>query len=699
MKPSRNLTLGLALSGVVALSAAAFAEEVIAVTTDHRVIRFDTENPGVLTGNKNINGIAGNVVAIDVRSADGTLYAMTDAGRLYRLDAQTGDARAVGSGPFTNSVGILVGMDFDPAQDVLRVVTEQNRNFRVDPDSATIVDAAAGAGVQEDSELAYNPADPRFPADPTVTAIAFDNNVPNAGSTTLYGLDTTLDTLVRIDAPSNGQLSTIGSLGVNTSAIAGFDISRLTGNAYAVLTLAGQSRSGLYNVSLAGGATFAGPIADNVTIRSMTLGPSVAPPQATSRNLVGLSASGEILRFTDTTPGTIATRLAVTGLVGGDTLVGIDTRPTNGRLYGLGSGGRIYVINTSTGLATPIRQTPFELPLAGTAFAFDFNTFGNRVRIVSDTGQSFRVHPDTGAVVDGDPDTDGVQGDTALSFGAGDVNEGASPRVSAIAFDRNDSASNTTLFGIDTNLDVLVRQGSIGGTPDSQNGGRLRTIGALGIDVTHVAGFEIVSEGTALATLSAPGGSTRLYSIDLDTGEATLVGDVGTGESLRDVAAAPTSNPPLPGDDLDVRSALLRFDYRRDNRDSVTIEGRLPFPSSPFAGQVVTVDLGGYTDAFFLTGAGRAKNDETTRGRKDDDRFQFVGRPSEGTIRFSLTLRREDLSDELADEGMGGTETVTKSPRTLPLTITVDGATYSTTIPLNFTAKAGKTGVAKRPRD
>lgn len=694
-----SLRVAVAAFAGLAMPALAYAEEVLAVTSDARLIAFDSGDPSILTLNRPLTGTAGSIVAIDVRPADGTLYGVTDTARLYRIDTATGAATAVGTGPFAPSLGSFIGIDFDPVSDVLRIVTDQNRNFRVDPDDATVVDSNGSLpSVQEDAQLAFAPTDPRFPADPTVVAIAYDNNTPSATVTTLFGIDTNLDVLVTINPENSGILSTLGSLGVNAASLAGFDVSRTSSNAFATLTLAGQVRSGLYNVNLAtGGVTLAGIVGDANTLRAMTLGPAVAPPQVVTRNLIGLTTTGELVRFSSAAPGTIANRVPVTGLVQGDTLVAIDARPSNGRLYGLGNAGRIYVINASTGLATAIREQPFGVALSGTDFSFDFNTFGNRARILSNTGQNLRVHPDTGAVVDGDSATPGTQGDTQLAFAANDVNQGQTPNVAAAAYDRNDTATNTTLYVIDSNLNVLARQGSVGGTPESQNAGMLRTIGALGIDITGVAAFEIAGESTALAALITDG-TTRLYSIDLTTGTATLIGNVGAAEVLTGLSAAPTSNPPAPGADLDIGKAILRFDYRRDNRDSVTIEGVLPFPASPFDGQVVTVDVGGYSDAFFLSGAGKAKNDEASRSRKDDDRFSFVGRPTDGNVRFALTIRREDLSDELTDEGLGGSQTVSKEARTVRVTITVDGTTYTSLVPLTYSAKAGKSGVAKKPK-
>src|SRR5206468_7055424 len=115
-----------------------------------------------------------------------------------------------------------------------------------------------------------------------------------------------------------------------------------------------------------------------------------------------LTTGGELVQFASDASTTIEHRVAVTGLVPGDSLVSVALRPSNRRLYGLSSGSRLYVLNAVTGQATVVRQTPFEVPLSGTRFGFDFNPQSDVIRIVSDTGQNMRVVPDTGAVVDAD---------------------------------------------------------------------------------------------------------------------------------------------------------------------------------------------------------------------------------------------------------------------------------------------------------
>jgi len=55
-------------------------------------------------------------------------------------------------------------------------------------------------------------------------------------------------------------------------------------------------------------------------------------------------------------------------------------------------------------------------------------------------------------------------------------------------------------------------------------------IGSLGIPIDHDAGFDIDGNNTAWAVLTEFfTGAVGLYTIDLSTGAATLVGPVGDG--------------------------------------------------------------------------------------------------------------------------------------------------------------------------
>lgn len=98
----------------------------------------------------------------------------------------------------------------------------------------------------------------------------------------------------------------------------------------------------------------------------------------------------------------------------------------------------------------------------------------------------------------------------------------------------------TTLFGIDSALDVLVTQGSVNSAPTSPNTGQLFTVGALGVDTGDLTGFDVSIFGGPCATLTRTGGtSSTLYTVNLTTGAATPVGAIGGGAVVVDIALVP----------------------------------------------------------------------------------------------------------------------------------------------------------------
>ena len=263
--------------------------------------------------------------------------------------------------------------------------------------------------------------------------------------------------------------------------------------------------------------------------------------RADAEPLTGLTSTGNLVTFDSTTPGTIVSSVAITGLQAGESLLGIDRRPANGLLYGLGSGSHLYTINTTTGLAISVGASPFSPALTGTAFGFDFNPVADRIRVVSTDTSSFRLNPNDGTV---------AGTDTPLSYAAGDSGSGITPRIVGSAYTNNfNGTSVTTLFGIDSNRDVLVRQGGVNGVP-SPNGGVLSTIGpGLGFNTSDLVGFDISGiSGLAFASLVGPtGAASQLFTINLATGSATLVGTIGTGVTLTGLAAGVGAGPSIPG--------------------------------------------------------------------------------------------------------------------------------------------------------
>lgn len=241
--------------------------------------------------------------------------------------------------------------------------------------------------------------------------------------------------------------------------------------------------------------------------------------------LIGLTANNELVTFESGKRNQTTSVVPITGLVGGETVVGIDFRPSDtglngtndiGKLYAVTTASRLYIVDPATGAAT--MPVMLSIPLDGTAFGFGFNPAADRLRIHSNTNQNLRINVETGLTI-----LDGT-----LAYTAGDVNAGKDPDLTASGYTNNDAnpATGTELYAIDAAQDVLIEFGPVVGTTSGPNSGKLVTVGALGVDAGFLAGFDISNAtGTAYAVLgTSASGKSVLYTIDLDTGAATKVG-------------------------------------------------------------------------------------------------------------------------------------------------------------------------------
>ena len=223
---------------------------IVGLTDDNKLVEFSSDNPSPReTGT--ISGLGEGdtkLIGIDYRAKDSKLYGVGDKGGIYTIET-SGQATSVGRLTIAPQ-GTNFGVDFNPAADALRVVSDTGQNLR-QPMATTPLPATVA-----DTQLSTPPAAP-----PTngMSGAAYTNNDtdPNT-ATTLYNLDTTTDQIM-IQSPANsGQLAPTGKLTVDAGPIAGFDIyststgGSITGQqAFATLDVNGQY--GLYRITLFSG--------------------------------------------------------------------------------------------------------------------------------------------------------------------------------------------------------------------------------------------------------------------------------------------------------------------------------------------------------------------------------------------------------------------------------------------------------------
>ena len=262
------------------------------------------------------------------------------------------------------------------------------------------------------------------------------------------------------------------------------------------------------------------------------LGPGEGVPRGAS--IFGVDDRNTLASFGRSNPTRAEVRrIAITGLVAGETVIGVDFRAhapavADRALYAITTGSRLYVVDTTSGVATAVAASAFSPAITGTSFGVDFNPQADRLRLHSDADANLRLDQRTGAV---------AAVDTALAYAAGDANAGRNPAIVGTAYSNNvPAATATDLFAIDSDRGVLVFLAS-------PNSGRLTTRGSLGIPTTSAVGFDIVGAGfasTAYVTLTPLNGTrSALYTINLASGAATLIGDVNHDRPLVGIAAAP----------------------------------------------------------------------------------------------------------------------------------------------------------------
>ncbi|MEJ7649472.1 MAG: DUF4394 domain-containing protein [Nakamurella sp.] len=197
-----------------------------------------------------ISGLSGDsrLVGIDYRVQDNTVYGVGNRGGIYTFGLRTTKATKV-SQLTVPLAGVHFGVDFNPAADRLRVISDTGQNLRhnVNAGGVTLVDVP----------LTLNGA-----AATGVTAAAYINNDLSASTATvLYDIDTRNDTLVEQTPANDGTLKTLGALRTSADSVAGFDIATTvdaagvaTGNAgFVTLRSAKAKNSTLYKIDLGTG--------------------------------------------------------------------------------------------------------------------------------------------------------------------------------------------------------------------------------------------------------------------------------------------------------------------------------------------------------------------------------------------------------------------------------------------------------------
>jgi len=517
------------------------------------IVPFDITSGRPLSNAMSISGVTAGqvVVGMDYRPNTGQLFALgynasTSEARLYVLNPTTGAATAVGTSAIALDLGGAserIGFDFNPTVDRIRVVSTNDANYRLNPNTGGIA--------ATDTKLNYAGG---TPADPGVGSAAYLNSYIGSTSTALYDIDELNGaTLVRQDPPNAGTLNpgpaiTFNSISLSSAIAFDLDIAfenNVSNVAYLSEVTArnatSTSSSNLYIVDLATGVTgskvnlIPALTANSSPLTSapfdiLDIAVPIAPPAqpALMGQLVYAVAAGNLISFDSNVPGTI--RSAVNfgaGLAAGQAVVGTDFRPATAQLYALGynaatNAASIYTVNLATGALALVANTSTTLDLGGSSerIGFDFNPTVDRIRVVSTNGANYRLNPNDGAVTK----------DTNLDRTG----------ISAAAYSNNQTANNngsTLLHYYSSVTNTLYKS-------PNPNGGMMDAVAPSGLaSSTEGADFDIYNDpGTVNNTgflAVAPSSATandNFYNLNLDNGSVIDLGPIGKGSNVTGIA-------------------------------------------------------------------------------------------------------------------------------------------------------------------
>lgn len=153
---------------------------------------------------------------MDFRPLNGMLYALgydrnLQTAQIYTINLMTAVATPVNVTPIALVLGPVgadrldVTFDFNPTVDRIRVMSNRDYNYRLNP--------ITGGIAFTDLNINYAVADINAGANPYVATGAYTNSYVGSTSTILYDIDAQLKIVAKQDPPNNGTLNTIGSLG------------------------------------------------------------------------------------------------------------------------------------------------------------------------------------------------------------------------------------------------------------------------------------------------------------------------------------------------------------------------------------------------------------------------------------------------------------------------------------------------------
>ncbi|MGG6240230.1 DUF4394 domain-containing protein [Nodosilinea sp. AN01ver1] len=502
-------------------------QRLIALTDNNSLISIDPQDLSLVTSTP-VTGIDGTLVGIDARPANGLIYGLTTANQLYTLNPD-GFSSGDFSGLFTLTQDEAAALLDDGVYLNLHTAAFGGGELRGQIDVHLENDIVAlGLPLEEAQEVGAMAPPPDGPAVGNFDVVYDDTSNTLQISGTFSDLTAGLMPVGDTDIEGNPQSSIHlhrGAAGENGPILRNFTVND-DGSFGGTFTLTEEEEALLLDQALYvnlhtdsfGGGELRGQVAVAVEGDVVELEVPIEEAQQVGAMVPDGPATGSFDAVYDVTTGQLGVEGTFAGLSAPLLPVGaVDSEGNPQSAIHLhrgmvGENGPIVRNLSATDDVATLIST-LSVPFAGgVVTGFDFNPVADRLRLVGDNDQNFRINVETGAVIEDGP----------LAFAMEDANAGVNPNVTAAAYTNSvDGTTSTTLYNIDPLLDQLLVQ-------SPPNDGTLVTMGDLGVDFDVVGGFDIFSTAEGDNAAFAVSDST-LYTIDLQTGAATSLGTLGAG--------------------------------------------------------------------------------------------------------------------------------------------------------------------------
>lgn len=195
------LTAAVTTATLSLAAGTASAATLLALGADGQLFKIDSSSQKVIA--TMATNSPSPLRGIDVRPANGMLYALSNDHQLYTLDLATGAASKVASLNKQLPGSGQAVIDFNPVADKLRMLAADGTSFRVNVETGEVV---------VDGSVAYAAEGPYAGKSAKVVAGAYSNAYAGTQATALYTVDLASSNLMLQNPPNDGIQQAVGKI-------------------------------------------------------------------------------------------------------------------------------------------------------------------------------------------------------------------------------------------------------------------------------------------------------------------------------------------------------------------------------------------------------------------------------------------------------------------------------------------------------